>query len=99
VWWNEAKIQYSIKMYYLVVGQFIYTQSEYEKWVLGAAESHYQPSFWEAWANSIDQWITGTLMNPFTYLWIGIAAFFIIMVVVAIVAIRAPGALTRGKKQ
>jgi hypothetical protein len=98
VWWNEAKIQYNIKMYYLVVGQFIYTQSEYEKWVLGAAESHYQPSFWEAWANSLDKWITGTLMNPLTYLWIGIGAFFIIMVAVIVVAVRAPKALERGKK-
>lgn len=91
--WAEAKIQYNIKMYYLIVGQFVYTQTEYEKWVLGEAESHSQPSFWEAWAHSLDQWIAGTIQNPFTYLWIAIGGFFSILIAAVVLAIFAPGAL------
>jgi hypothetical protein len=91
--WAEAKIQYNIKISYLIIGQFIYTQEEYEKWILGSAEQHNQPSFWEAWAHSLDAWITGTITNPFTYLWLGIGGFFTVIAAVIVLSIFAPEAL------
>lgn len=91
LWWKQLgyrtpKIQYTVKIYYLVIGQFIYTQAQYEEWILGEAKKEEPKSWWE----QVNEWWEMVVTSPYSYLWIGIIAIFVILVIIAILAILSP---------
>jgi len=81
---KAAKIQYTIKIYYLIIGDFIYTHDEYEEWVMGGAK-HTDPqgSGWPDWIDAL----ASALGNPWTWLGIGTWGLLAVAIVTGVVLI------------
>ena len=81
-------------MYYLIIGEFIYTQEEYQTWVLGAAKT--ETNYFDKLMSGIYNWIA----NPFNLLGLGVFGIVIIMAIAALVLFwffgRPKGRLRRG---
>lgn len=91
LWWRQLgyrtpKIEYTLKVYYLVIGQFIYTQDQYEEWILGKAKEE-EP---KSWLDQLGEWWHGVVTSPYSYIWIAIIGFFAILIIIGILAIFAP---------
>lgn len=98
---RSAKIEYTVKWYFLVVGEWIYTQTEYETWVLGNAKIFEKQQFWEAWGN----WVGGILTNPLTFLWTFFGIVFLGLTALIVMMLFAPNVFNaifrrkRGREQ
>jgi hypothetical protein len=96
------KVQATVKMYYLIIGQFIYTQEEYQAWKLGGAKHEYtwwdyQVQNWNGFWAGVSSWIA----NPFNIAGLGLYGLLIVAVIAAVVLIYffGPPRLKRRKGQ
>jgi hypothetical protein len=82
--YKTPKIQYDIKIYYLVVGQWVYTQEQYETWVLGQAKNYQPKGLWQ----QLGDWWSNPVNSLSALLTIGI---IVIVAVVILVTVFNPG--------
>lgn len=91
-WWynplfgyKTPKLQATVKVYYLVIGDFIYTQQEYQEWILG--ESKHTYSWYDYLRFDINSAFAGFgawLTNPLNQL---LAAAFMFLVIIGLGAL------------
>ena len=84
-----------VRVLYAIYGEWVYlwTQKEAEKhgykWENRSSVISGDRSWWDKFISGIGSWFS----NPWTLLWTGILAFFMVLIVIVILAIFAPGFL------
>ena len=91
--YTTPKAQVTVNIYYLIIGQFIYTNEEYQKWILGQAKKQlnwfdYAVQNWNNFWAGAAAWIA----NPFNIAGLGLYGLLIVAVIAGVVLIYFFGA-------